>query len=331
MSNWLSIFQYIFFWSVWNSSVEPYMLYRYDIGYDILYLYIRNCAFSPVFACRHTVSTQTGGHMTVLENEVEVLCLFAFWLRPPKTWLQENLKPSFSAHPVNLHNILVRPSGFDDTVTSVSMALSPRSFVSSSPLRHFLLSVSSSPFSCSFCAVFKWIPLRKLVSERSSAASTDLPRGLSSFFSFCCSFLFLSVLVFIRSAVPPNAAVAEQTYTHKTHCSPTKQMAGWECQMLCYFIPTNTISGDAAPTREPQGAPGLSQKCRQSYKANCSVVSLRPSFLHYRQFIWTSWKPEWLCVLYVCLCVHGCIYCICVCLICSACLIMLTRDDGLEE
>lgn len=157
------------------------------------------------------------------------------------------------------------------------------------------------------------------------------PEACHLFFSFCCSFLFLSVLVFIRSAVPPNAAVAEQTYTHKTHCSPTKQMAGWECQVLCYFIPTNTISGDAAPTREPQGAPGLSQKCRQSYKANCSVVSLCPSFLHYRQFIWTSWKPEWLCVLYVCLCVHGCIYCICVCLICSACLIMLTRDDGLEE
>lgn len=123
--------------------------------------------------------------------------------------------------------------------------------------------------------------------------------------SFCCSFfLSLPFLVFIRSAVPHSAAVAESTHkhahaqndAHKTHCSTAKWMPGWESQMLCYFISANTISGDAVPTREPQGAPGPFSEIQTITQANCSVVSLCPSFFHYGPFLSTSQKLEWFCV-----------------------------------
>lgn len=168
------------------------------------------------------------------------------------------------------------------------------------------LSLVSLVFFLHLClsAVLKWIPLQKLVSERLSAASTDPPR-LFIFLLFCCSFfLSLPFLVFIRSAVPHSAAVAESTHkhahaqndAHKTHCSTAKWMPGWESQMLCYFISANTISGDAVPTREPQGAPGPFSEIQTITQANCSVVSLCPSFFHYGPFLSTSQKLEWFCV-----------------------------------
>lgn len=81
----------------------------------------------------------------------------------------------------------------------------------------------------------------------------------------------------ICSAVPLAQSWHKQhthTYTRQMRQTkpivvrPSERLPGRR-QMLCYSVPANTISGDAMPSREPQGALRFSPKYSQSHKANC--------------------------------------------------------------
>lgn len=250
----------------------------------------------------------------------------AFWLRPPKTWLQENLKPSFSAHPVNLHNILVRSSGFDDySHFRLHGSVSPLiCLLLSSPLRHFLLSVSSSPFSRSFCAVFKWIPLRKLVSERSSAASTDLPRGFSSFFLFVALFYF-SLSLFLFDLLCPLTQPWQKKHTHTKPivAQPSKWLAG---NVKCSVTSSQQIQSLEVQRQpeSPKGRRGFLRNADNHTKLTALLFpSVPPSSITGNLYEPAESQSDSVCVqtaccMYVCVCMG--VYIVYVCVLDLLCL-----------
>lgn len=220
--------------------------------------------------------------------------IFVFWLHLAKTWLWENLETLLPAHLVSLHNALIRPSGSDDNNNlshdSVSPLICLLSMLSSHshplPLIFFVLPV----FALRPCrsAVFKWILLQKLVSERSSAASADplwpfiFLLYVALFFSlylsfFCCFYSICSAPSTYHGRTNSTHTYTEND-THKTYCSSAKWMAGWESQTLCYSIPANAISGDTVPTREPLRGTEAFSEMQTITQANCYVVPL-PSLL----------------------------------------------------
>lgn len=187
----------------------------------------------------------------------EVLCLFCLLAAP--SWKPDSKKPwnsPFSAHPVDLHNVLVRPSGLNDNNKHFHHhgSVSPSHLFPPSSLLSITFShLSSCPFFLSHClsAVFKWIPLQKLVSGRSSAASTD-PLRLFIFF-FLLLLFFLSLFpCFYSICCAPSTAMAEathmptdtcthilkMTYTKPIVAQPSEWLAGKE---KCSVIPSPQI------------------------------------------------------------------------------------------
>lgn len=126
---------------------------------------------------------------------------FVFWLHPPKTWLTcrktwNHLSP---LTPAKLYNVLICPSSFDDN---------KRLPLRGSRCPVFCLLHSIPSLFLSFCCL-EWIPLQKLVYERSPAAPTDPP------WLFSC-LLFVALFFVSQSTVPP--AMAEETRLHaNTH------------------------------------------------------------------------------------------------------------------
>lgn len=173
-------------------------------------------------------NSNSNTHLTQQRWNMRVRCfVFVFCLRPPQTRRLESLEPSLSVALVDLCDVLARPSGLDDnnnhfhlhgSVSLLICLLPPPSSPSLS-----LVCAIFPIFSLHLClaAVFKWIPLQKLVSERSSAASTDPPR-LLIFRLFVALFFCLS-LVFIRSAVP----LAQPWQRHRAH---THTHSKWHTQ-----------------------------------------------------------------------------------------------------
>ena len=126
-----------------------------------------------------------------------------------------------------------------------------------------------------------------------------------------------------------HARTHTHTHTH-THSkmTHTKPIVAQPSEWLAGKVKCSVISSRQTQSLEmqfqpesPRGMPGLSQKCRQSHKLTALLFpSVSPSSItgHFYQASVT-----------VCVCADSLFVCVCVCLICSACLIMLTREDGL--
>lgn len=145
-------------------------------------------------------------HDRDLENENVLLRCWSCC--PCKSWLRKILKPSFflgfdyCSH-FHLHGSIIP--------THLSFSSS-------------LLSLLSSPFSWSFFASFKWIPLQKLLPERSCTASTDLPGGFSV---FTCSFIFCLFPCFCLICRTLSVTMAMLIITPLLDLWQHKQMDGW--------------------------------------------------------------------------------------------------------